>query len=152
MQPHKITGQLRQQLSTLFRPDYQQYPCCRSNRFHYSHRLDYPLVIWYTTAIYRLLKDGSQVPSQLETWWFKLFAWLVVYLLFIAMQAVMFKIWILPLVIPPAISFFSPCYLVVKRKVIPPATSFLTPYYLVVKREVRLVSSVQSLPLSGQAF
>lgn len=60
------------------------------------------------------------------------------------MQAVMFKIWILPLVIPPAISFFSPCYLVVKRKVIPPATSFLTPYYLVVKREIRLVSSDQS--------
>jgi len=147
-----MTYQLRQQLSKLFRPDYQRYPCCRHERCHYNHRLDYLLVMWYTISMYHFLRDWPQAPSELQMSSLELVAWLVIYILVIAMQEHVFRKWILPLVIPPARSFFSSCYLVVQREVIPPAMSFLNPCFLVVKREVRLVSSLQFLPVLGQAF
>ena len=152
VQARKMTCRLRNQLSKLVRPDYQHYPCCRLERCHYNHRLDYPLLFWYTIALYHFLRDWTLAPYQLELSPIELFAWLIIYLLVIVMQALMFRKFVLPLIIPPATSLYSTCNLVVKREIIPRAKSFLRPCHLVVEREVRLVSHIQSLPQSGQAF
>lgn len=126
----------RQQLAKLFQPDYRQYPCCRPERCHYNHRLDYPLLVGYAIALYHFLRDWMQAPYQLEMSSFELLAWLVVYLWVIAMQVIMFRKFILPLVIGPATFLHRTCYSMVMREVISPAKSFLSYCYLTVAEKV----------------